>query len=806
MPPGTPRSSHARSAPVVGEWPRGPGGAGPRPARTADLLRSPASSNIYRVVETGAGSIREALRGKRILVTGVTGFLGQALLERLLFDVPEVRPVVLIRARGSQTSRARLEELVGRPCFNRLREREGADGVRRILEERVEVLEGDVEGELPELPADLDVVFHCAASVQFDPPIDDAFRTNVLGAQALYEAVAATGSTPHIVHVSTAYVAGVAKGVVPEAPLDHDVDWRNETDSAMETRTLVEAHSRTPELLHRFMARARREHGRAGPKVVAEHAEERRREWVHKRLVEYGRARAQTLGWPDVYTLTKALGERAVEELAAEHGLPLSVVRPSIVESALAVPFPGWIEGFKMAEPIILAYGRGAIPEFPGIPEGILDVIPVDYVVNALLAVGARRTEPGDRVYHHVCSGERNPLLFRKVYDNVREYFGRDPLPDRGRGFVKPPVWEFPGQRVVERRLRTGEKAIAVADTWVKRLPRSPRTRKLVEQLDRTKGRVDFLRRYSDLYGAYVEAEVIYTDDRTLDYFRSLPEADREEFPFDAADIDWRYYLQDVHCPAITIAMRFPPPARPAPEVRVREREEPVLAAFDMEGTILSSNVIESYLWLRMADLQLESWPGEVASVARKLPAYLSAERRDRGEFLRGFYRRYEGASVEELRRIVDEQVAEIVLQRISPPAIRRIREHRRAGHRTVLITGALEVFVQPLAPLFDEIVAARLDVVDGRYTGYLQKPPLVGEARAAWLRQYAVAQKANLQQSYAYADSHTDLPLLRAVGNPVAVNPDVALFRVAKKRRWPVEEWHAMKGTPKVMLPEPAR
>jgi HAD superfamily hydrolase (TIGR01490 family) len=207
-----------------------------------------------------------------------------------------------------------------------------------------------------------------------------------------------------------------------------------------------------------------------------------------------------------------------------------------------------------------------------------------------------------------------------------------------------------------------------------------------------------------------------------------------------------------------------------------------------------------------MADLQLESWPGEVASVARKMPAYLSAERRDRGEFLRGFYRRYEGASVEELRRIVDEQVAEIVLQRISPPAIRRIREHRRAGHRTVLITGALDVFVQPLAPLFDEIVAARLDVVDGRYTGYLEKPPLVGEARAAWLRQYAAAQKANLQQSYAYADSHTDLPLLRAVGNPVAVNPDVALFRVAKKRRWPVEEWHAMKGTPKVMLPEPAR
>ncbi|HXJ62733.1 MAG TPA: SDR family oxidoreductase, partial [Actinomycetota bacterium] len=664
--------------------------------------------------DAASGSaIRDGLAGKRVLLTGVTGFLGQALFERFLSDFPDTRLVLLIRGQYGTTARARGEELLQRPVFNSARERLGAEGLQQAFEERVEVLEGDVVGELPDFPDDLDLVYHCAATVSFDSPIDEGFRANVVGATSLYRKVAESGSRPHLVHVSTAYVAGSRKGVIPEASLDHGIDWQAELAYALSARERVEEASRRPELLDSFVKRSKSEHGRAGPQEVAEHAESARRAWVTKRLVHYGRARAQTLGWPDIYTLTKALGERAVEETAGD--LSLSIVRPSIIESAYIHPHPGWIEGFKMAEPIILAYGRGAFPEFPGIPEGILDVIPVDYVVNALLAVGARRTEPGDRVYHHVCSGERNPLHFRKVYDNVREYFGKDPLPDRGRGFVKPPVWEFPGQRRVERQLRTGEKAMALADKWVKRLPRSPRTRKLVEQLDRTKGRVDFLRRYADLYGAYVEAEVIYTDDRTLDYYRSLPDADRAEFPFDAADVDWRYYLQDVHCPAITLAMRFPPPPRPAPAVKVREREEPVLAAFDMEGTILSSNVIESYLWLRMADLQRESWPGEVASVARQLPSYLSAERRDRGEFLRSFYRRYQGASVEELRRIVDEQVAEIVLQRISPPAIRRIREHRRAGHRTVLITGALDVFVQPLAPLFDEIVAARLDVVDGR-------------------------------------------------------------------------------------------
>ena len=140
----------------------------------------------------------------------------------------------------------------------------------------------------------------------------------------------------------------------------------------------VEAASRKPEILDAFLRKARSEHGRAGPQSVAEDAEERRKQWVTKRLVQYGRARAQTLGWPDNYTFTKAMGERAVEELAAEHGVSLSIVRPSIIESSYAHPFPGWIEGFKMAEPIILAYGRGSIPEFPGIPEGSIDIIPAD--------------------------------------------------------------------------------------------------------------------------------------------------------------------------------------------------------------------------------------------------------------------------------------------------------------------------------------------------------------------------------------------------------------------------------------------
>lgn len=745
------------------------------------------------------------LAGRNVFVTGVTGFLGQAVFERLLLDFPQTRITLLVRPQLGSSGRQRVESLMGRPTFNTLHDRMGADAVKQMLDERVEVVEGDFSvGEL-ELPGGLDVVIHCAATVAFDPPIDEGFQTNLLGAVRLYEAALERNPAPHLVHVSTAYVAGVRKGVIPEATLDHRVDWRAEASLALRAREDVEAASRKPEILDGFLRRARAEHGRAGPQSVADDAEERRRTWVTKRLVQYGRARAQTLGWPDNYTFTKAMGERAVEELAAEHGAPLSIVRPSIIESSYSHPFPGWIEGFKMAEPIILAYGRGTIPEFPGIPEGIVDIIPADFVVNAMLAAAARPPEPASPAYYHVSSGSRNPLQYKGLYEYVKEYYERDPLPQHGRGEVRVPEWSFPGHLRVERLLRTAERAVDVADAVVTHLPKSKKMRDLVSRVDRDKGRVEFIRRYADLYGAYTEAEVIYTDDRTVELFGSLSASDRKRFPFDAAAIDWRYYLQDVHCPAVTAGLRALSGARVKPQVRIREREQLVLALFDMEGTILPSNVVESYVWSRMADLPWDQWPDELLSVFSRIPSYLMADRRDRGEFLRTFFRRYEGASVEGIDRLIDGIVSEFMLQKVSAAAIRRVREHREAGHRTMMITAAAEPFVRPLAPLFDEVVAARLEVRDGEYTGYLAEPPLVGEARGAWIRRYAELEGADLKHSYAYADSHSDLALLRAVGNPVVVSPDAALLRLAKRRRWPIEDWGMAGGMPRVRFPKPA-
>jgi fatty acyl-CoA reductase len=399
-----------------------------------------------------ATRIADALAGKRLLVTGVTGFVGEALLERVLFDLPDTSLVVLVRARGGASAQQRVEALLRKPAFQRLRDRDGDAAVDALVGTRIAVLEGDLP-DVPALPPDLDVVVHCAGEVSFDPPIDQGFATNLHGSLAMLAAIAESGSTPHYLHVSTAYVAGRREGHVTEGSLDHRVDWRAESAAAERVRTAAEDASRTPEQLATFLREAELEHGSSGPIAVAEDAEHRRREWVTKRLVDAGRERARTLGWTDCYTFTKAMAERAVEEACAgadAQALPLTILRPSIIESALRQPYAGWIEGFKMAEPLILAYGRGELPDFPGVPDSTIDIIPIDYVVNATLAAAAQTPEPGTPAYFTICSGARNPLTFRALYELVRAYFTANPLEQRDRGAVRVPHWEWPGAEWVE--------------------------------------------------------------------------------------------------------------------------------------------------------------------------------------------------------------------------------------------------------------------------------------------------------------------------------------------------------------------
>ena len=110
---------------------------------------------------------------------------------------------------------------------------------------------------------------------------------------------------------------------------------------------------------------------------------------------------------------------------------------------------------------------------------------------------------------------------------------------------------------------------------------------------------------------------------------------------------------------------------------------------------------------------------------------------------------------------------------------------------------------VEPLRPLFDEVVCAALGVdEDGRFTGQLEQLPPTGEARALCLAEYADNEGLDLSESVAYADSASDLPLLECVGFPVAVNPEARLAAIARRRGWHTEQWDRAAGGGRPLLP----
>lgn len=730
------------------------------------------------------------LTNEHVFLTGGTGFVGQAILERLLSSHPGTRISVLVRGKGSLSAEQRLANMLRKPVFKRWMDAVGEDEARRQFAARVTVIDGSLS-RVGTLPKDLDVVIHSASTVSFDPPIDEAFDTNVGGAHGVYGAILASGSDPHVVHISTAYVGGIRKGIVPEASLAHDVDWRAEYEAAKSARARVELESRHPEALRRQLDKAKARHGKTGPQAVAQFAETARIEWVRERLVDYGRTRAESLGWTDVYTLTKAFAERAAEELWSQAGHRLSIVRPSIIESALHHPFAGWIDGFKVADPLIIAYGRGQLPDFPGLPDSVLDIIPVDFVVNATLAVAARKAKPNEPKYFHVSSGATTPLPFHRMYENVNAYFTANPLPDE-KGEIKVPLWRFPGGLKVEKALAKRERQADRAERMIERLPATPRTRKWLDTVAGGKHNLEQLRAFTELYRAYVQTEIIFDDANTKALHASLPKKVQADEGFDVSEIDWEHYLQNIHFPAVTTLTRAfgKRPAAKARAARALPERTDVVAIFDLEGTVLESNLVKQYLLLWSNTVPRRKVLHDLANFTFSLRKYWRAERRDRGEFIRTFMRRYEGFKVAEIEREVRGRFGKALMRRALPEALRRVQEHRDAGHRTILVTGTIDLMVQPFLPYFDDVVAGRMQDVDGVLTGFLADPPLVDEARAAWLRHYAAKNNFDLEHSYGYGDSHADLVWLQLLGNPSVVNPDIHLYRHAREKHWNVIDW----------------
>jgi HAD superfamily hydrolase (TIGR01490 family) len=146
------------------------------------------------------------------------------------------------------------------------------------------------------------------------------------------------------------------------------------------------------------------------------------------------------------------------------------------------------------------------------------------------------------------------------------------------------------------------------------------------------------------------------------------------------------------------------------------------------------------------------------------------------------------GQRVVDMQRLAPKVLAG-VLPRLYTQMLEVAHAHQDAGRRVYICTAASQEMADMLAHVlsFDGAVGARSEIVDGRYTGRPAGPFTYREGKAQALRELAQAQGIDLAASYAYSDSESDLPMLRAVGHPVVVNPDVALARAAREEGWEI-------------------
>jgi HAD superfamily hydrolase (TIGR01490 family) len=224
------------------------------------------------------------------------------------------------------------------------------------------------------------------------------------------------------------------------------------------------------------------------------------------------------------------------------------------------------------------------------------------------------------------------------------------------------------------------------------------------------------------------------------------------------------------------------------PTVTSKRLTSSVAAFFDVDNTLLPGEASERrffrWLWRR----GVVGWPEARASLSwlmRHLPTLSLSPLRERKLYL-------VGKPAQVIEPLGEEFCREHLCPCVSPAAMRRIEEHREAGHTIVLLTGSLDFLIEPIAVALqvERCFAGRLEQVNGVYTGHLLSPFPYGEGKRQLIEQLARELTLDLAQCYAYGDSPGDLDLLSAVGYPTVVNPIRGMARIAKRQQWPIQRW----------------
>ena len=524
----------------------------------------------HPIIDFGGGrqegplSVRAALAGKQVMLIGVTGFIGKVWLVNLLMDLPDIgRIYLLIRRQKSNPAQRRFEKLVeDSPVFDPLYKRYGV-GLARFLRERVEVVEGDVSqpglGLAPDvseaLRTRLDLIVNSSGLTDFNPDLRDALLTNVDAAVSVVEFVRKSDHAG-LLHLSTCYVAGTRDGRVSEtlrpnytpagvANFDADMEWRSLHEFVRQAAEKAESAEVTEELRRQALRKEHASKDLRGPALENQIRKNRVR-WLRTHLTEAGRKRANELGWPNTYTLTKSLAESLIHKYGV--GLPIAMVRPSIVETSVEKPFPGWNEGINTSASLSYLLGT-YFRQLPSNERKRLDVIPVDSICRGMTLIAAAIVERRNAQVYQLATSVTNPCDMRRSIEltslaHRKHYRALEGLESWLRlRFDAIPV----SKQRYERMSAPAQKAIIKYNQII--ISPLPLRKTPLARAERSLEKVEKL---IELFKPFIllnEHDFVAENVEKLAY--ALAPEERADFGYDTRGIDWWEYWINIHIPAL---------------------------------------------------------------------------------------------------------------------------------------------------------------------------------------------------------------------------------------------------------------
>jgi thioester reductase-like protein len=538
-------------------------GATQMASRTEVMLARPVVV-FNGVPRPGTLSVRQTLALRRILLIGVTGFIGKVWLVDLLNEIPEIGKVTLLIRRNRTTSaQRRFEKMVEEsPAFDPLHEKYGHE-LAAFLKEKIEVVEGDLSQ--PGLGLDaatrsrlgkaLDLVVNSAGLTDFNPDLRDAMASNVDSILNLMDFLRQCDHAG-LMHLSTCYVVGMRDKRVPEVlqenynPADDSsFHAEKEIESLRLMIRRIEERAESPELT-KALRRQALGRGRDESEVAGEELEgmvkRNRVRWERNKLVRAGMKRTQHLGWPNTYTFTKSLGE----SLLASRGrdLPIAVVRPSIVESSTRTPFPGWNEGINTSGPLSYLLGTN-FRQLPSNARKCLDIIPVDMVSRGMTLIAAAVIRRQHARMYQLATSAMNPCDMGRSIELTGLAHRKHYRTQRGiEHWLKLKFETIPvSKQRYERMSIPMQKAVV---SGINRFAEKLRMKK--PPLAKAERELSRAEKLIELYEPFIlHNEHVFECENVRLLSAALPEKERAVFDFKPETIDWWDYWINVHIPAL---------------------------------------------------------------------------------------------------------------------------------------------------------------------------------------------------------------------------------------------------------------